>query len=574
MVPGPAGPPPAELAALVRPWLRTAPLTPVAHLRTVRRSSALRFDDRGVVGSVDDDEVSVLQAGRVAARFREVEVEVAGAAPEGVLDAVVGRLRAAGAGAPDPTPKLVRALGPRALQPPDLVVADVGRDASAAEVLRAGIAVAVLRIVEHDRTIRDDAEPEGIHQARVGTRRLRSDLRTFASLLDTAWSEPLRDELRWLAGELGEVRDRDVLAGRLRAQIAELDEDDRVAAGGVLVKLDRERTRAVARAVGALDSRRYLALLDRLVEAANDPRTLAEAEMRAREVLPGLAGATFHSLRKGVKQLGKHPKDEALHRLRIKAKRARYAADVAVPVVGEPAKTYTKAMGALQDVLGDHHDCSVAAEWLRGALPGATKAEAFALGLLVARQHHGPTSSDRSGGRRGTPSIARSSWRGSMADAKKADEVPAGTVRAAGGIVWRLVEPANEVEVLVIHRPHYDDWSFPKGKCDADEGDEACAVREVEEETGLRCTVGHELPSVSYVDGRGRPKVVRYWEMAIAEDLGFEPGRRGRRGGVAARRRGRTPPLLRPRRRPPRRLRPLRGRPLAPVPDAPKANAR
>src|SRR5690606_29563419 len=71
------------------------------------------------------------------------------------------------------------------------------------------------------------------------------------------------------------------------------------------------------------------------------------------------------------------------------------------------------------------------------------------------------------------------------------------------------------VEVLVVHRPRYDDWSFPKGKCEIGEGHEACAVREVEEETGLRCSPGRELATVSYVDHRGRPKVVRYWEMAV-----------------------------------------------------------
>lgn len=97
------------------------------------------------------------------------------------------------------------------------------------------------------------------------------------------------------------------------------------------------------------------------------------------------------------------------------------------------------------------------------------------------------------------------------------------TVRAAGGIVWRHLD-AGPIEVVVVHRPRYDDWSFPKGKCEADETDEGCAAREVEEETGLRCVAGHELPSVSYVDGKGRPKVVRYWEMAVAEDVGFEPG--------------------------------------------------
>jgi 8-oxo-dGTP diphosphatase len=68
-------------------------------------------------------------------------------------------------------------------------------------------------------------------------------------------------------------------------------------------------------------------------------------------------------------------------------------------------------------------------------------------------------------------------------------------------------------EVVLVHRPAYDDWSLPKGKAEEGESDETCALREVEEETGLRCELGRELPSTSYRDGRGRPKVVRYWTM-------------------------------------------------------------
>lgn len=69
--------------------------------------------------------------------------------------------------------------------------------------------------------------------------------------------------------------------------------------------------------------------------------------------------------------------------------------------------------------------------------------------------------------------------------------------------------------MLLVHRPAYDDWTFPKGKVEAGESDEECAVREVEEETGLRCTLERELPSTEYVDARGRQKAVRYWLMEV-----------------------------------------------------------
>ena len=85
-------------------------------------------------------------------------------------------------------------------------------------------------------------------------------------------------------------------------------------------------------------------------------------------------------------------------------------------------------------------------------------------------------------------------------------------VQAAGGVVWRRTED-GQVEVLLVHRPRYDDWSVPKGKLDAGEDHARAAVREVEEETGLRCTLGPELPSTAYYDRRRRPKVVRYWAM-------------------------------------------------------------
>jgi 8-oxo-dGTP diphosphatase len=87
-------------------------------------------------------------------------------------------------------------------------------------------------------------------------------------------------------------------------------------------------------------------------------------------------------------------------------------------------------------------------------------------------------------------------------------------VRAAGGVVARGAP--GKLEIVLVHRPKYDDWSLPKGKCRRGESDEACAVREVEEETGLSCVLTSELASTSYHDSAGRPKVARYWLMRPA----------------------------------------------------------
>jgi 8-oxo-dGTP diphosphatase len=95
-------------------------------------------------------------------------------------------------------------------------------------------------------------------------------------------------------------------------------------------------------------------------------------------------------------------------------------------------------------------------------------------------------------------------------------------VRAAGGVVRRAGLAGQEV--LLVHRPRYDDWTFPKGKANPGETDEETALREVQEETGFLCVLGDELPSTAYNDSSGRPKVVRYWTMRI-ESGDFEPHR-------------------------------------------------
>ncbi len=103
---------------------------------------------------------------------------------------------------------------------------------------------------------------------------------------------------------------------------------------------------------------------------------------------------------------------------------------------------------------------------------------------------------------------------------KAADAVK--QVRAAGGVVWRR-RKGRDLEIVLVHRPRYDDWSLPKGKAHRGESDESTALREVEEETGLRCRLGTELATVRYTTDRGEAKTVRWWSMTVRKDLGFAP---------------------------------------------------
>jgi CHAD domain-containing protein len=391
---------PEEVSALVRAYRRTAPLEPVARLATKRRRLEVRDQDGTRLAEIDDDEVSVLDTGRdddrLLARFREVEVELSDGASSALLDAIVDRLREAGAGAPDPTPKVVRALGPRALAPPDVVAVDVGDEASAGDIFRAGVAAAALRVVHHDPIVRLDAGLEGVHQMRVGARRLRSDLRTFSDLLSGDWGEPLREELAWLAGLLGPVRDGDVLAKRLVEQGEDLPSSDRPSLRAILNRLRRERDEALEAAVRELGGDRYGQLIDTLVGAAQAPELSRLAAKPAADVIPALVGKAWQRLSKAVDALGDDPAspaqgatralDDRLHKVRILAKRARYAADVAVPVVGKPARQLSSHLGDLQDALGIHQDGAVAEAWLRGIVPSLNKPQAVVAGQLIAMQ--------------------------------------------------------------------------------------------------------------------------------------------------------------------------------------------
>jgi len=362
-----AGPPdvvPDKATDLVRAYLRTDRLVEVAEVDTDRRTMVVRSGDDAV--EVVDDQVTGHDEVHRPRKFREIEVELT-AGGDGLADAVVTALVAGGCQPRQPIPKLVRVLGPRARQPADLVVPEIGRDASPPELTRHAIAVSVDRIVRHDAGVRLGEDSEEVHQFRVGARRLRADLRTFAGLLDGAWVTVLRDELRWLGGQAGVVRDRDVLGERLRREATQLPDADEIGVAALLGRLSEESEIARSELLAALRSHRYGTLLDVLVEAAREPRFTATDVRPARKRAPELVAGAWRRLAHAVKAMGDQPTDADLHAVRILAKRCRYAADAVAPVVGAPARRFAEAMAEIQTVLGDHQDTVVAEQWLRAA---------------------------------------------------------------------------------------------------------------------------------------------------------------------------------------------------------------
>ena len=256
------------------------------------------------------------------------------------------------------------------------------------DVVRRALSSSVIRLLRHDPGVRLGIDAEDVHQARVATRRLRSDLRTFRPLLDEAWAEALRDDLRWLGGELGRVRDAEVLRDRLRAAAGDpagarsaRGRGDRRAAG--------QQVRAARRhLLTAIDTDRYLDVIDHLVAATRAPVLTEMAAAPARDVLPGLVRKPWRSLKSGAIAARGDVPDEQLHDLRIRAKRCRYAAEAAAAATGKNAARFAREVAGLQEVLGELHDAVVAEAWLRerSAAPRVHETALFAAGELVALQ--------------------------------------------------------------------------------------------------------------------------------------------------------------------------------------------
>jgi CHAD domain-containing protein len=372
---GPAGPP-QRMRDLLMAFLRGRELAPVAKLRTLRRGLRLAADG-GSSADVVMDEVAILDGRKVTGGFSELEVEVVNG-DEQTLEEVEQALRRAGARRGDPRPKVLRALGldPAAAQP------GVRRSASAVEHLQARLERLYEALLAHDPGTRLGDDPEDLHDFRVATRRLRALLRAARPMLVQDWSEPLRAELGWLGSAAGAARDLDVLIEYLEEEQQRLEPDERRALDRALEALRAERDEARAALLEALTSARYLELLDAVERAALAPHVVSLDVS-----LHDIAAREFRRLRRAARRLEPEASDEELHRVRIKGKRARYAAELAEDTVGKPAARFVGRAKRLQDLIGEHQDAVVAEERLRALRRSARGAStAFVLGRLVERQ--------------------------------------------------------------------------------------------------------------------------------------------------------------------------------------------
>jgi CHAD domain-containing protein len=295
----------------------------------------------------------------------------------------MARAEFTGVGGSPTTPMYVRGMEPRAILLPTVIVEDLPARPGAGDLLRRAISVSVERLIRYDAVIRLDQDPEGIHRARVATRRLRTHLGTFGKLLDPDWAGSLRSELAWFGGVLGSARDADVLLRRMQARVADLPQTQAKAGAEVLEALEEARGTSHRELREMMNGEGYERLLERLAAATREPRLTAAADRPARTVLP-MVRARWRSLRRRVKRSSRQPTDAELHRIRIRAKRCRYAAEVVVPIVGKPARTFARASAELQTELGEHHDSVVARRWLEEWSARQSSHVAFCVGLLAA----------------------------------------------------------------------------------------------------------------------------------------------------------------------------------------------
>lgn len=255
-------------------------------------------------------------------------------------------------------------------------------DVSAPDMIRIVIARSVVDLLQNLPIAREDSDTEGVHQARVAIRRIRSNLQTFESLLSRDWARGLRSSLAPLASDLGRVRDDDVLDRRLRRLVQLHPEIDSEHMAEVFAILREQRLHDRMSLIARLDETATTRLLNRLVAEAADVAVRPAVDGPAKGLLAPVLRKRWRKLERAVDALSPCPELDDLHRIRILTKRVRYASEAVAPAFGPKAKRFTRAAAILQDQLGELNDAAVTRARLSGVSPVLTGPAAFIAGQL------------------------------------------------------------------------------------------------------------------------------------------------------------------------------------------------
>jgi triphosphatase len=359
---------------------RIAEFADLEHLkRLVRLETKRHRFEVTHVGELTLDQVRVLNAdNETVLAFEEIELELAGDVPDGVLETIEDAIRTIAPVRRSKTNKLQRALG--------AVIPD-GQTRP-----ETPWAIAASRILEHELERLRAYTPmalagldvEGVHGMRVSSRRLRAALKVFSAAIPTR-AAGLNNELRWLGVRLGAVRDLDVMLESLpqRAKAANLELDDLQAVSRIL---ERERSSTRTQMIRALESKRYARIQERLEQLGQTLRRTTKRETTRLEGTRAIRRVYAHLRRDAKLALEPDASLTAVHRLRKTAKRVRYALEFLEPAIGKTAKEAISHLKTVQERLGRINDASVTLEKLRLLAGKIRDAKAgFALGLIVGR---------------------------------------------------------------------------------------------------------------------------------------------------------------------------------------------
>jgi CHAD domain-containing protein len=377
---------PTDLSSLLVAHTGGRTLRRCARIRTERDRWQLVDANGAVLAEVVSDEVTGKAFGRrarPAQTWQEIEVELHKGRPD-LLEQVSQRIAAAGGPRSDRPSKLARVLRThRGASRPKFA----GK-ASAGEVVGHYLHDQVSALRTADVALRLD-EPAAVHDLRVSVRRLRSCLRVFRRIFLADGIRTVSTELAWLSGVLGEARDVEVLREWISNSMHALPDD--LTLGPVWAELDRLLAKREARTMAAvretISGSRYLALNNSLDNVLVNRPYRRKAGRRARKVLPRQVKRSYRKVLSAVDEAAKphrHERDLALHNVRKKIKRLRYACEVVQPVIGKPAKQVRRRSKRIQRILGDHHDSIEIRTTLRelGSRAQVNGNNGFTFGLL------------------------------------------------------------------------------------------------------------------------------------------------------------------------------------------------